>query len=144
MSNAGSLLLRIATECRDLDPQLSNKAIDTSKVYCDTLAVQWRDEQWDMADETLKRLAEPAFSVGRDCPGAREIYLIISNALGYHVTGECFDHLLRLANPQRRPGTISMSPIILASSTMGLTLLFGRWTVSRGLVFESWLSKMDA
>jgi len=100
MSNAGSLLLRIATECRDLDPQLSNKAIDTSKMYCDTLAMQWRDEQWDMADETLKRLAEPAFSVGRDCPGAREIYLIISNALGYHVTGESHDHILRLANLQ--------------------------------------------
>ena len=136
--------MHIATECRDLNPQLSNKAIHTSKMYCDTLAMQWRDEQWDMADETLKRLAEPAFSIGRNCPGARDIYLIISNTLGYHVTGESFDHISRLANLQRRRGTISMSPIILASSTMGLTFRFGRWTASRGLAFESWLSKLDA
>ena len=40
-----------------------------------------------MADETLKRLAEPAFTVGKECIQARETYLIISNALGYHVSG---------------------------------------------------------
>lgn len=88
MSNAGSLLLRIATESRELDPTLSNKAIYTSKLYCEALATYWRDEQWDMADETLKRLAEPAFTVGKDCPGVREIHLIISSALGYQVTGK--------------------------------------------------------
>ena len=93
MSNAGSLLLRIATESRELDTTLSNKAIYTSKLYCEALATHCRDEQWDMADETLKRLAEPAFTVGKDCPGAREIYLIISDALGYQVAGESSDYL---------------------------------------------------
>jgi len=87
MSNAGSLLLRIATETRQLEPVLCTQAVDLAKMYCQSLASYWRDEQWDMADETLKRLAEPAFTVGRDCYGAREIYLTISNALGYHVAG---------------------------------------------------------
>ena len=41
-----------------------------------------------MADETLKRLAEPAFTVGKECLQARETYLVISNALGYRVLGE--------------------------------------------------------
>jgi hypothetical protein len=93
MSNAGSLLLRIATESRESDPTLSNKAIYTSKLYCEALATHWRDEQWDMADETLKRLAQPAFTVGKDCPGAREIYLIICAVLGYQVAGESSDYV---------------------------------------------------
>jgi hypothetical protein len=88
MSNAGSLLLRIAAECRTYDIFLSNRAIELAKTYCQTLAAYWRDEQWDMADETLKRLAEPAFTVGKDCTGAREIYIIISEALGYSVNGK--------------------------------------------------------
>jgi hypothetical protein len=88
MSNAGSLLLRIATECREMDTALSDRAIDLAKTYCDTLASYWQGEQWDMADETLKRLAEPAFTVGKDCLGARDIYLTISKALGYPATGE--------------------------------------------------------
>jgi hypothetical protein len=106
MSNAGSLLLRIASESRVSDPTLSDKAVDTTKLYCDALDSYWRDEQWDMADETLKRLAEPAFTVGKDCPGAREIYFTISGALGYHVAGESLDHQLSRAHSQRRRGTI--------------------------------------
>jgi len=101
-------LLRIATESRQLDPTLSNKAIYTSKLYCEALATHWQEEQWDMADETLKRLAEPAFTVGKDCPGVREIYLIISGALGYQVAGESIDHVPDQAHPQRRHGTILM------------------------------------
>lgn len=38
-----------------------------------------------MADETLKRLAEPAFTVGKECKEAREVYRIISGALGYQI-----------------------------------------------------------
>jgi hypothetical protein len=140
MSNAGSLLLRIATESRNSDPILSNKAIYTTKLYCESLATYWRDEQWDMADETLKRLAEPAFTVGKDCPGAREIYLTISGALGYHVTGEWLTKTSHRAQLQRRHGTISMPRIILASSTMVLTRPFGSWMGFRGLAFERRLS----
>lgn len=88
MSNAGSLLLRIGIECRDSDTVFSDRALELAKTYCETLADYWRDEQWDMADETLKRLAEPAFTAGKDCRGAREIYLTISNALGYHIAGK--------------------------------------------------------
>jgi hypothetical protein len=106
MSNAASLLLRIASESREPDPTLSDKAVDTTKLYCEALASYWQDEQWDMADETLKRLAEPAFTVGKNCAGAREIYLTISGALGYHVAGGSFDHQSHRAHPQRRHGTI--------------------------------------
>lgn len=67
---------------------MSNQAIELCKTYCTTLAAYWQDEQWDMADETLKRLAEPAFTVGKDCPGAREVYTIVSTALGYPASGQ--------------------------------------------------------
>lgn len=88
MSNAGSLLLRIASEYRIADPAVSAKAINLALSYCTTLAQYWQEEQWDMADETLKRLAEPAFTVGKDFREAREVYRIISNALGFEVSGE--------------------------------------------------------
>jgi hypothetical protein len=73
---------------------MSSRALEFAKSFCETLASCWQDEQWDMADETLKRLAEPAFTVAKDCHGAREIYLIISNALGYHATGKRHDRPL--------------------------------------------------
>jgi hypothetical protein len=69
------------------DPSMSKQAIDACKTFCSTLATYWQDEQWDMADETLKRLAEPAYTVGKDCVGAREVYMIISRTLGYPTSG---------------------------------------------------------
>jgi hypothetical protein len=68
---------------------MSDKAVSLASVLCSTLARYHLDEQWDMADETLKRLAEPAFTVGKECIKARDTYMIISNALGYHVSGTC-------------------------------------------------------
>jgi hypothetical protein len=88
MSNAGSLLLRIASEYRIADPVVSAKAINLVLSFCTTLATYWQEEQWDPADETLKRLAEPAFTVGKEYLEAREVYKIITKALGYQVSGE--------------------------------------------------------
>lgn len=93
MSNAGSLLLRIVAEYRGVDSVVSANAVTQCVNLCTTLSRYWRDEQWDMADETLKRLAEPAFTVGKECKEAREVYRIISDALGYQL-GESWSHLL--------------------------------------------------
>lgn len=87
MSNIGSLLLRIASECLHTDPAMSNRAVSLATTLCSTLARYHVEEQWDMADETLKRLAEPAFTVGKECIQARETYMVISTALGYQVSG---------------------------------------------------------
>lgn len=88
MSNAGSLLLRIASEYRIADPTVSAKAINLAISFCNNLATYWLEEQWDLADETLKRLAEPAFTVGKECREAREVYRVISHALGYQFLGK--------------------------------------------------------
>lgn len=87
LSNTGSLLLRIASENRLSNTTASNQAITLVTTFCTVLARYWQEEQWDMADETLKRLAEPAFTVGKECIAARDVYMIISNSLGYHVSG---------------------------------------------------------
>lgn len=102
MSNVGSLLLRIASECMHTDPALSAKAASLVITFCSTLARYWLDEQWDMADETLKRLAEPAFTVGKHCVQAREAYMIISNALGHQVPGEAQQCSLRYSRSHGR------------------------------------------
>jgi hypothetical protein len=127
LSNIGSLLLRIASERRIVDMSMSNQAIDLCKVFCTTLAAYWQEEHWDMADETLKRLAEPAFTVGKDCPGARDVYTIISNALGYPTSGKPSQTKDRhnVLTAKKPLGTTCLSRAILASSMMVSIPRFG-------------------
>lgn len=101
---------------------MSNQAIDLGKVFCTTLAAYWQEEQWDMADETLKRLAEPAFTVGKDCPGARDVYTIISNALGYPPSGKSWQTINKhnVLTAKKPLGTTCPLRAILALSMMAL------------------------
>jgi len=80
--------LRIIILSGKTNPAMTTEAITLATVYCSTLAQYHRDELWDMAEETLKRLAEPAFTTGRNIVQAREIYTIIAIAMGYPSDGE--------------------------------------------------------
>ena len=87
MSNFGSLLLRIALLTHKTNSSMMTEAVSLAIRFCSTLAQYHRDELWDMAEETLKRLAEPAYITGRDIVQARDIYTIIASALGYPSDG---------------------------------------------------------
>jgi hypothetical protein len=89
MSNFGSLLLRIALLSHRANLPMVTEAISLATRYCSTLAQYHQEELWDMAEETLKRLAEPAFTTSHDVVAARKVYTIIANAMGYPTDGEC-------------------------------------------------------
>lgn len=90
ISNAVSLLLRIALFDRDGQADTTDNAVACTIPLVDSLVSTYAKTKWDVAEAALRRIAIVLLVGSRELPVLAETYRTVAEVLGLHVGELCY------------------------------------------------------
>lgn len=90
ISNAVSLLLRVALFDREGQAQTTDEAVECTIAFVDSLVRTFRDTQWDIAESALRRIAIVLLVGSRELPVLAETYRTVADALSLNMPRRCW------------------------------------------------------
>lgn len=90
ISNAVSLLLRVALFDREGQAQMTHEAVECIIAFVDSLVRTFGDTQWDIAESALRRIAIVLLVGSRELPVLAETYRTVADVLRLNMPRMCW------------------------------------------------------